>query len=96
MPRTTHTAEVEFDLDPSPGISAITVYAAAEQTAKGHPPDFDDPGAPAEYDLHTVQIYDHHRKVCRNIDRDEWECLFGVGAWCDLLEFLEGELEEEV
>ena len=94
MFRTTHTAEVEFDLDPSPGISAITVYAAAEQTYKGHEPDFDDPGAPPEYDLHRVQIWDYHRKVFRDVRPDEWECLFGVGAWDDLLEFLEGELEE--
>ena len=96
MPRTTHTAEIEFDLDPSLGISAITVYAAAEQTAKGHPPDFDDPGAPPEYDTHTVQIYDHSRKLYRDVRPDEWECLFGVGAWRGLMEFLEGELEEEV
>jgi len=94
MRRTTHTAEIEFDLDPSPGVSAITVYAGAEQTAKGHPPDFDDPGAPAEYDIHTVQVFDHSRKVYRDVGKAEWECLFGVGAWDSLLEFLEGELEE--
>ena len=93
MPRTTHTAEITFDLDPSPGTSAITLYVAAEQTAKGHPPDFYDPGGPDEYDIHTVQVWDYSRKVYRDIRKDEWECLFGPESWANLLEFLEGELE---
>ena len=103
MPRTTHETEITFDLDPTPGDSrdrpGLTVYAAAEQTAKGHPSYFDrvtgdaDPGGPDEYDIHTVQVWDYSRKLYRDIRKDEWECLFGPESWRNLLAFLEGELE---
>jgi len=95
MRRTTHETEIQFGLDPEPHPRhSLTIYAAAEQTYRGHEPDFTDPGALPEFDLHTVQIYDHQQSQYRALTEAEWETLFGPGSWQDLLDFLEGELEE--
>ena len=103
MPRKTHVAEVEFELDPSirgRDYETLTIYAAAEQTADSHGSYFDpvtgaaDPGGDAEFDIHTVEMFDHAAGVYRSLSGTFWESLFGFGAWGALLDFLEGELEE--
>jgi hypothetical protein len=97
--RVTHRAEVEFDLDPGVQDAAITVLAEAEQTAKGTSSYFDrvtgdaDPGGPDEFDT-DLYVYDHDRQVYKHLTRGMWEALFGAGTFDNLLEHMEGELEE--
>ena len=93
MQRTTHTAEVQLSLEHDEE-SFITVHAAAERTAQASSPGFYDPGGPNEYDIHTVQVYDNYRESFRDIDKIDWECLFGVGSWNRLIKYLEEELDD--